>query len=219
MAVWNSKRNGTQQNTSGNQGNDERISRINQMIAEENGKIGTCYLEIGKKYAQIHATNYEAEFVELMEALATSQRKTSNYALKLQYVTGVVCCPNCGHKAPKGSVFCNMCGSKLHVIDFDNYEICEKCGNLVTKGEKVCSVCSAVMEQKHADYVQCPKCREYVEKDNRFCPNCAAPLYGNDSSNSATDNTREKVCPRCNARMGMGMRFCTECGMDLNRGK
>lgn len=216
MAVWNSKKNGTQQPTSKKQNDDDIISRINQMVAEENKKIGRYYLEIGKKYVQSHALGYEEEFTELIEELAISQRKLSNYTLQMQFVTGVVVCPECGHKAPKGSVFCNMCGTKLPVIDFDNYEICEKCGNLVAKNERVCPECSAVREQQCADYVQCPKCTEYVGKDNRFCPNCAAPLYGNDSSNSATDNTREKVCPRCNARMGMGMRFCTECGMDLN---
>ena len=216
MAMWNSKRNGVQQPASGKQNGDEMISRINQMVAEENEKIGRYYLEIGKKYVQLHAADYEMEFAELMEALTVSQRKLSNYTLQMQFVTGVVVCPQCSHKAPKGSVFCNMCGSKLPVIDFDNYEICEKCGNLVAKGQGVCTVCSAPMGRQDSDYVQCPKCREYVGKDNRFCPNCAAPLYGNEPSNGAVDGPREKVCPRCNARMGMGMRFCTECGMDLN---
>lgn len=215
MAVWNSKKNGTQQPASKKQNGDEMISRINQMVAEENEKIGRYYLEIGKKYVQSHTTDYETEFAELMEALTVSQRKLSNYTLQMQFVTGVVVCPKCGHKAPKGSAYCNMCGSKLPVIDFDNYEICEKCGNLVAKGQGVCTVCSAPMGRQDSDYVQCPKCREYVGKDNRFCPNCAAPLYGNDASNGASDGGREKVCPRCNAKMGMGMRFCTECGMDL----
>ena len=185
------------------------------MVAEENEKIERYYLEIGKKYVQSHTADYETEFAELMEALTVSQRKLSNYTLQIQFVTGVVVCPKCGHKAPKGSAYCNMCGSKLPVIDFDNYEICEKCGNLVAKGQGVCTVCSAPMGRQEPDYVQCPKCREYVGKDNRFCPNCAAPLYGNDASNGASDGGREKVCPRCNAKMGMGMRFCTECGMDL----
>lgn len=216
MAIWNSKRNETQQPVSRKQNGGEIISQINRMIAEENEQIERYYLEIGKKYVQSHTTGYEEEFSELMGSIAVSQRKLSNYNLKMQFVAGVVVCPECGHKAPKGSVFCNMCGTKLPVIDFDNYQICEKCGNLVAKGEKVCAVCSAVIEQETTDYVQCPKCSEYVGKDNRFCPNCAAPLCGNDSAYGAAVNPREKVCPRCNAKMGMGMRFCTECGMDLN---
>lgn len=216
MAVWNSKRNAALQQTSDKQNSDEVISRINRMIAEEKDKIEKNYLEIGKKYVQSHAADYDAEFAEYMEMLTISLRKLNHYTLQMQHATGVIVCTNCGHKAPKGSVYCNMCGSKLSVIDFDNYEICENCGNLVAKGEEFCSMCSATMGQQDSDYVQCPKCREHVGKDNRFCPNCAAPLYGNDASNGASDGVREKVCPRCNARMGMGMRFCTECGMDLN---
>lgn len=190
--------------------NSAAISRINQLIEEENSKIQNIYLEVGKQYIKLHKDDYEDAFSSLMQEIAIAQKKLNEYSLQIQIITGIVICPNCGHKAPKGSVFCNMCGTKLPSIDFDAYDTCKKCGNLLKKGSNECPHCGS---DKLTDesLVQCPRCKEWVEKDNNFCPICGDPL-----SKNADDSTKKKCPnPRCGAVMNKDKLFCTECGTKL----
>ena len=190
------------------------VSRINQLIAEENGKIEKYYEKIGEKYAQLHPADYEESFSELMQSLADSQRKLADYSMQMQFVTGVIICtnPGCGHKAPKGSVFCNMCGTKLPEFNFDNYEVCDSCGSLVEKGENSCPICHHTVKAQKDGFVQCVKCREFVGKENRFCPACGEPLVSFDPPEVPAG----KICPKCNSAMSADKFFCTECGSKLN---
>lgn len=214
MAVWNTRKTQVSQSTS-EEKNSNAISRINRLIAEENEKIEKCCLEIGKKYVQLYASNYEEEFEDIMQTIALSQKKLGDYSMQMQFVTGVIVCTECGHKAPKGSVFCNMCGSKMPAINFDNFEMCDNCGRLIEKGAAICPSCALPTQQQKENLVQCPKCKKLVGKDNRFCPNCAAHLNNNEASNIPDNMPRDKKCPRCGAIMRPNMRFCTECAMEL----
>ena len=160
MAVWNRKAPPTYQpNPAGNH-NDNAIARINNAIAEEYSKMNKLNSEIGKKYAESHAADYEEGFSELMKAVAASQKKLADYSLQMQFVTGVIVCTNCGHKAPKGSVFCNMCGFKLPELNLDNFEMCSQCGSLVEKEQRICPNCSHPMASPDASVIQCPHCKE-----------------------------------------------------------
>lgn len=47
-------------------------------------------------------------------------------------------CPSCGYVNPKGSKFCNECGTKLEVNKF-----CPNCGAKYTEGQKFCGECGA----------------------------------------------------------------------------
>lgn len=190
--------------------NSAAISRINQLIEEENSKIQKIYLEIGKNYVQLHKEDYEEAFVPLMQEFSASQDKLHDYSLQMQVATGIIICPSCGHKAPKGSVFCNMCGSKLPVINFDAYEICKKCGSLIKKGLPECPHCHTLL-QPDDNFVQCPKCKESVGKDNLFCPICGESLQ-----KKPIDPSKKKCPnPHCGAVMSSDKLFCTECGTKL----
>lgn len=198
------------------------ISRINRLIAEENEKIKECHQRIGEKYVQLHSADYEDSFSDLIQSLDVSQRKLVDYSMQMQFVTGVIVCtnPGCGHKAPKGSVYCNMCGSKLPEFNFDDYEMCEACCSLVKKGTEICPTCNRPMRQQNDNLVKCPnpKCGEFIGKDNRFCPICGEPLFQG-GSNGGTGNTpKGKKCPNpnCEAIMTLDKVFCTECGTRLN---
>lgn len=196
------------------------ISRINRLIAEENEKMKECHQRIGEKYVQLHSTDYEESFSDLIQSLNVSQRKLVDYSMQMQFVTGVIVCthPGCGNKAPKGSVYCNMCGSKLPEFHFENYEMCEACCSLVEKGTAVCPNCKRPMKPQNDNLVKCHKCGELVGKDNRFCPICGEPLVQTGSNGGAGNPPKEKKCPNpmCGAMMSPDKLFCTECGMKLN---
>lgn len=216
MATWNRKAPpASQPNSSGNHDN-AAITRINNAIAEENAKIDKLYSGIGKKYVESHAVDYEEGFSELIRAVKASQKKLADYSLQMQFVTGIIVCTNCGHKAPKGSVYCNMCGEKLPELNLDNFGMCSQCGSLVEKGQRICPNCSHPIAPPDASVVQCPHCKEFVGKGNRFCPNCGKVLSGDYNDQPPQDKLRGKKCPVCGRIMNENMQFCTECGSKLD---
>lgn len=194
------------------------VNKINRLIDEENGKMRECYQKIGEKYVQLHPKDYEESFSELIRSLDASQTKLVNYSMQMQFITGVIICANCGHSAPKGSVFCNMCGSKLPEFHFENYEMCEVCCSLVEKGTDTCPNCNRPMRPQNDNLVKCHKCGEFVGKENRFCPICGEPLFQGGSNSGAGNTPKEKKCPKpgCGAIMSSDKLFCTECGTKLN---
>lgn len=194
------------------------VNRINRLIDEEKGKMKECYRKIGEKYVQLHSKDYEENFSELIQSLDASQRKLVDYSMRIQYITGIINCTNCGHSAPKGSIFCNMCGSKLPEFHFENYEMCEACCSLVEKGVNVCPHCNHPMKQQKDNRLKCHKCGEFIGKDNRFCPICGEPLSENDFNDAEKTPPSGKKCPNpdCGAVMSSDKLFCTECGTKLN---
>jgi len=213
MAVWNFKKPQFAQPAQEVTADNPAVSHINHLIAEENDKLEKHYLMIGKKYTQLHAADYEEEFAEYMKSIAASQKKLSDYSLQMQIVTGVVVCTNCHNNAPKGSVFCNMCGSRLPVINYDDYEMCENCGILMEKGLDACPGCGHRKQDMTELLLHCTKCGEYISSDNRFCPVCGEPL----GRSVSMEKPAKHRCPNpsCGAVMSPDMLFCTECGTRL----
>lgn len=216
MASWNRKAPPSSQPNPSKNHNDIAITRINNAVTEENAKIDKLYSGIGKKYVALHPLDYEEGFSELMKAVKASQKKLADYSLQMQFVTGIILCTNCGHKAPKGSVYCNMCGSKLPELNLDNFEMCGHCGSLVEKGQRICPNCSSPMSSPDAPVIQCPHCKEFVGKENRFCPICGKALSGDFTDQPPQDKPRGKKCPVCGEIMNDNMLFCTECGSKLD---
>lgn len=198
------------------------VNRINQLIDEENGKMKECYRKIGEKYVQLHPKDYEEGFSDLIQDLDASQRKLVNYSMQMQFITGVIICthPGCGNKAPKGSVYCNMCGRKLPEFNFDDYEMCEACCSLVKKGTEICPACNHPMRPQNDSLVKCPnpKCGEFIGKDNRYCPICGEPLFQSGPNGGTGNAPKGKKCPNpdCEEIMTPDKVFCTECGTRLN---
>ena len=216
MATWNKKASPASRPNPSADGKDAAVARINIAIADEKAKIEKLYLSVGKKYAESHAEDYEETFSQEMKEIAASQKKLADYSLQMQFVIGVIVCTNCGHKAPKGSIFCNMCGFKLPEIDFDNYEMCSRCGSLVEKGKRLCPNCSRPMASADTSQTQCPHCKAFVGKENKFCPICGEALE--DTATQSHDRPSGKKCPNpsCGAIMSDDMLFCTECGSKLD---
>ncbi len=215
MAVWK-KTAPVQTPAAEKKGDQAALNKINRLIDEENRKIQECYRKIGEKYVQLHAEDYEDVFSELIGSLDASQRKLFAYSMQVQFITGVIVCTHCGHSAPKGSVFCNMCGSKLPEYHFEKYEMCEACCSLVEKGTDVCPNCSHPMKPQNDNLIKCRKCGEFVGKENRFCPICGDSLFPDGSGGSENTPKKEKKCPKCGSIMSPDKLFCTECGTKLN---
>ena len=54
-------------------------SKLNSMVNEEEKKLAVYYQNIGQIYADIHRSDYEPEFAELMELINEARLNLVNY--------------------------------------------------------------------------------------------------------------------------------------------
>ena len=72
--------------------------RIKNAISHAESRLNAAYMEIGKKYEELHENDTESEFAELKTELAA--------------VDSASICPNCGKYVQEGQRFCPACGTK-----------------------------------------------------------------------------------------------------------
>ena len=71
-------------------------ARINSLISDEEKKINNAYLQIGKLYVSMHASDCENEFVGLITSIAECEQKIVDYRKQIQDIKGVKRCEKCG---------------------------------------------------------------------------------------------------------------------------
>ena len=91
------------------------IAKVNSMIMDEEKKITDLYLEIGKRYVEIHAIDAEEEFQQSITALEDAKKKIKELKEQIMEIKGAVKCSNCGAEVPAGSAFCATCGAQISV--------------------------------------------------------------------------------------------------------
>ena len=137
-----------------------------------------------------------------------------------------VVCTSCGNHLPKGSMFCDNCGSSLQGV-----------------GSDIENDSMAVNDQPEeendtldtTDTVICPTCGSEVDGDSAFCEYCGTALSfpkdipltnetdreNDEDSLAANDNTDERsqdihteevVCPKCGNVMPEDSVYCDRCG-------
>ncbi len=102
------------------------------------------YAEVGKKAMAEDAGRYSEyanrlrmvreEIERAEQALKAAQ--TESEAKKIEEAKGT--CPECGHKNPEGTKFCQECGCKL-ALRTD----CVSCGAAFAPGTRFCGACGA----------------------------------------------------------------------------
>lgn len=190
-------------------------ARVNGLITEENKKINELYLKIGKLYVESHQVSYEECFSDLIKSVADSKKTVETYQLQLQLLRGIIVCPNpdCKHEAPKGSAYCNLCGTKLPEIDLgDSYKKCSKCGAMVEKGMRFCTNCAHPMESSEDIQNRCQSCGCFVDPKMKFCPFCGKPMNQPEVPVEEPLKTGKRRCSNCNAELEDDLLYCTECG-------
>lgn len=88
------------------------IIRLNGQINEEEKAINTAYLNIGKKYAELHQNDAEPEFQEYLDAITASQQKMEGYRDQIRKNKHLLICQGCGAEIPETVLFCTKCGAE-----------------------------------------------------------------------------------------------------------
>lgn len=124
--------------------------RLNGMISQNQNKINEMYYQIGKRYAEIHRTDPEGAFAEMMTQIGEWERQITEFTRQMQREQEPGICTACGERIPDGANFCIACG---------------------TPAPKKTIRRSA----EDDSYVQCPHCGASVQKLN-FCTECGQAL-------------------------------------------
>ena len=116
-------------------------TRLHGVIAEEKKKIEENYHALGKLYAQVHSTDYEGVFAELMTAIQASEQLILDSQEQIRNIKGVQCCEKCGAELPKNTAFCSSCGAPVPKPKAPEGPVCSKCGKPLAENMKFCTGC------------------------------------------------------------------------------
>ena len=86
--------------------------RLNGMINDEERTINAAYLNMGKKYAELHEQDAEPAFQEYLDAIAASQQKIEEYREQIRRNKHLLICQGCGAEIPETVLYCTKCGAE-----------------------------------------------------------------------------------------------------------
>ena len=209
--------------------------KLSTAIASEEKRIQALYLEIGKKYFELHADSYESALEEEVLCIKEANTKIEAYNEQIKRLKGIVRCAVCGGDVPYGAPFCSSCGSKMlneNTVEpaaESNVRRCTHCGLPLNDGAGFCTNCGTKAEapapvveapapvvETPAPVVEapaapaCPNCGAPVAEGMAFCVNCGTKIGAPTPAAPATP-----ACPTCGATVAEGMAFCVNCGTKI----
>lgn len=138
------------------------VAKINMQISDEEKKINDTYLQIGKLYTELHASDSEEAFQGMVQTIADAQGKIKEYQAQIQEIKGVVRCEKCGAEVSKEAAFCPACGMKMPEIVPEETEKAEE--------EGAAQAAESVVEKK------CSNCGAVLGNDALFCSECGTKV-------------------------------------------
>lgn len=101
-------------------------TKVNAKILDIQNKLDKAYVEIGKKYLELHPANEEEDMKYVVDAAYALENQLKELRKQLQELKGTTKCPTCGSECDSEDVFCRKCGSELKkeevIIDVDDIE-------------------------------------------------------------------------------------------------
>ena len=102
------------------------IAKLNSNIADEKNKINAAYKEIGKKYFESHAKDFEEGYGELVGNIKAS--------------LGAAFCTSCGTAIPQPEV-------QAAPVQEEATKTCPTCGTVLKAGDMFCINCGTKLEE------------------------------------------------------------------------
>ncbi len=141
--------------------NINSVEEAESMIALEEEKKQSIYLDLGKQYFLRHSSDCEPELKSYVDELVACSGTIAEINQRILALKGPTC-PTCGMPVNEESFFCSGCGTRL-------------------KGEE-----PAPEEPAASDVVICPQCGSEMKKDMRFCTVCGCPIPDQDNASQAS---------------------------------
>ena len=89
------------------------FTKANAKILDVQNKLDKAYIEVGKKYLELHPANDEEEMEAVVNAVYALEDQLKELRRQLQELKGTVKCDVCGTDCDNNDVFCKKCGAEL----------------------------------------------------------------------------------------------------------
>ncbi len=167
------------------------IAKLNVSISNEESSLKEAYMNIGRKYYELHKEDLNSPYYEELQAIRQGLDRIHNYKEQIKELKGMSFCSNCGENIPKDSRFCNHCGfqNKQQETACDVENNTQVQGEVIHFGEMQENVYQNTSSQDDIfDTVIIPEdsgeeginhicsvCHQPLPKDASFCGNCGTP--------------------------------------------
>ncbi len=134
------------------------INKLKSKRKDAEKNIVRFYMDLGKMYYQNSGNNCEDIYKSLVDNIKREEYELNNIELQIAAITGVKKCRNCNSKVPDGSVFCNICGSKLEPEKTAEPQSDEKAEEAqAAPAEKICEQCGKKLPDNGVFCTNCGK--------------------------------------------------------------
>ena len=89
------------------------FTKVNAKILDIQNKLDKAYIQIGRKYLELHPANEEDDMKDVVNAAYELEDQLKELRKQLQDLKGVIKCPVCGCECDGKAVFCSKCGAEL----------------------------------------------------------------------------------------------------------
>lgn len=126
------------------------ITSLNGQVNSQEENKERAYLEIGKKYYELHKEASEGFFAEQCTIIEDADKKIEELKDEIRKLKGIQLCQACGEEIPSQASFCLKCGEKVQmeaveeaVVDVKGVElkVCPSCGKTLGEDEDFCNEC------------------------------------------------------------------------------
>ena len=179
--------------------------RLNGMINDEERTINAAYLNMGKKYAELHEQDAEPAFQEYLDAIAASQQKIEEYREQIRRNKHLLICQGCGAEIPETVLYCTKCGAENPVGKQLAEERAAKEAAERAAREAEAAARQAAAQQAAASqpgYTQpaagvelCQNCGKPRTPGAMFCTSCGTRFVSAQESSPASTPTPANVIP------------------------
>ena len=106
------------------------FTKTNAKILDVQNKLDKAYVEVGKKYLELHPANDDDDMKAVVDAVYALEDQLKELRKQLQDLKGVVKCEVCGCECGTEAAFCSKCGAELKkeevIIDTVAEEVVEE---------------------------------------------------------------------------------------------
>ncbi len=89
------------------------FTKANAKILDVQNKLDKAYIEVGKKYLELHPANDEEDMKAVVDAVYSLEDQLKELRKQLQELKGTCQCAVCGAKCDAEAAFCSKCGAEL----------------------------------------------------------------------------------------------------------
>ena len=151
------------------------VSRLNGQILDEQKAMDSFFLQLGKKYYELHTNSADENFAHFCNSITACIEKIAALKKEVHNIKGMKKCPGCGAEIPIATLYCEVCGCET------KNDVTQAEGNAVqAEGNAVQAEGNAVQAEGNAVQAKtpgtCPNCNIALPEHVSFCTGCGHKL-------------------------------------------